>query len=283
MLVIKKLGNVKSLKEIVDELIDFTGVIEVDKYLLIYRNSKLIKVIDETGEKDLLYVIKELKSKDSFYIKVFELEKDLSNLSYNKILEYLNHLEVGDYIILNSYSNLLSLDGFFEIVPKRFKDEKGYVGVKDKNIIFCVYKTKRKLYFKEKALTKIKTLFAVSLVYAKKISDEIVNEYKEGKLYNVLSFEELIKNIEKREFKTFYGPLSEALTEEPSLIKIDEGYIVSRAKKPIYAFYKEYDGNKAYRYLKNLCIVNDIEFKIYPITEEEYKNFSLFSKNRVKL
>ena len=256
-----KYGDVNLLRVIINNLGNFDGYVIVDNNIKIYIKDSAYKCYLNNKPIKLREVFKMLNDKN-FYIEVYENSND-NNLT------------------LNSYTSLVNLpDGVYKIIPKRFKKEFGYIKIFNKKIVYSAYITKNKVLTKNMALAKIKTLFAVSNILVEKVDEEILKKY-DGYLFKVYSLNELISKIKSKGYKKAYGSLKDVLTEEPSLIEVGEGYIVSKAKKPIYAFYKDFDGNKAFRYLKSLCIVEDIEFKIYPLDEEEYKAFSLFSKNRV--
>jgi hypothetical protein len=48
------------------------------------------------------------------------------------------------------------------------------------------------------------------------------------------------------------------------------------------AFLENYDGDKAYRMIKNFCILNNTVFKIYELTEDEFKNIKEFKNAKIK-
>ncbi len=206
-------------------------------------------------------------------------------------------------ILLTNYGDLQKYLGkgiyVVDLKPKRYKTDEGIILFKNKEELGAVYiynnskNNNGKILEGKRAMSKIKTIFAVSEVKAniKKISANSLNRFLEtypnSLLKTFVLFDDLIKKIKEKEFKLIKNDsLANILTKTPSLIEIDDGmcsmYIVSNEKKPVYAFFEEYDGDKAYRHIKNFCIFNDIEFKIYPLNENEFKLFKEFRENKIK-
>jgi len=80
--------------------------------------------------------------------------------------------------------------------------------------------------------------------------------------------------------------LIDALSYGTCLIKIEGseiGYIVAKDGKPVYAFLNDYDGEKSYRLLKSMCIVEDVKYSIYKLSKEEYDMFKTFQENKIPL
>jgi len=48
------------------------------------------------------------------------------------------------------------------------------------------------------------------------------------------------------------------------------------------AFLDNYDGDKAFRMIKNFCILNNTLFKIYELTEAEFKSIKEFKNAKIK-
>ena len=141
------------------------------------------------------------------------------------------------------------------------------------------------------ALSKIKTIFAVSDVKltSEKISkndlNTIINEYPESMLKHFVSYEDLMEKVKSRTPKIVKNDsLYNVFSEKPSIIEVVEknAIIVSKDKTPVMAFLDDYEGDKAFRIVKNFCILNNTEFKIYEITEEEFKILKEFRNAKIK-
>ncbi|AEF96523.1 hypothetical protein [Methanotorris igneus] len=301
-----KYGNISTLKEVISFLDNFTGIIKIDNAKLFYKNSKLILSTYNDREKDLEEIIKKLPK--FFLIEIYRTSSNEIEelISHNKLIEkdhsVINFVEVnkldinyGNGILINAYKNIFNyINGLckVEFRFKKYKGDEGTIVYKDNEEILAIYKQKDKILEGKRALNKIKTIFAVSDVFAfiDKISEEelnkIIDKHPNAVLKVVVSFDELIKNIKSKEYKVVEDDsLLEVLTEEPSLIEIvgENAYIVSKNKNAMYAFLNDYDGDKAFRIIKNICILNKITFKIYPLTEKEFEMFKEFKKNRVKV
>ncbi|AEH06135.1 hypothetical protein [Methanothermococcus okinawensis] len=309
-----KVGNLSDFKQAVSFLQDFTGFIKIDNAMLFYSNSKLILSILDGKKSNLKTILKNLP--DLFLIEIYKcsneevkriIDDELNNNKLtspifksrenicNSISSYVKpDINTENGILVNQYNNIYNYIGMglYEVIliPKKYKSDKGTLIFKNCDEIFALYESKNKKLEGKKALGKIKTIFAVSEVTAfiNKISLNKFNNYVEthprAPLKTSLSFDELIKKIKEKGFKTVKNDsLINILTEEPSLIEIDKNmYIVSNEKKPIYAFFEDYTGDKAYRYIKNFCIFNNFEIKIYPLDNEEFKLFREFRENKIK-
>ncbi len=198
-------------------------------------------------------------------------------------------------ILLSKYNDLQKHVGtgiYLAILkPRRYKLDKGFIIFKDCEE-FCAiyYGSKGKILEGKKALGKIKTIFAVSDVNinVKKISldilDKFLKEHSNSILKTYVSFDELMCRIREKKYREVKNDsLSNVLTKKPSLIEIKDNnmYIVSNEKKPVYAFFNEYDGDKSYRHIKNFCIFNNITFKVYNLSDDEFKLFKEFKKNKI--
>ena len=208
-----------------------------------------------------------------------------NNIKTENLLEFIKYDDIKEYIGTGIYK--------VELISKKYKEDKGILIFKNGEEFASVYFSTKsgKLLFGKKALGKIKTMFAVSVVYGMidKISshklNEFIEKYPDSILKIVVSLNKLIENIKNRNYKEITNDaLSNILTKKPSFIEIDSNkmYIVSKDNEVKYAFYKDYDGDKSYRHIKNYCIFNSVVFKIYPISEEEYKLFREYRNNKVK-
>ena len=315
-----KTGDLLDLKNIISILKNFTGFIKIDNGKLFYRDSKLILSTYFYEESDIKTILKNLP--EIFSIEVYEcLDNELNELIKYELNKKNRDVDNPSTIVKNSkkmpstatttnkdfngisVSNYLDLQkyigkGIYRVYlkPKRYKTDEGTIVFKNGEEFCAIYLSKNKIFEGKKALGKIKTIFAVSDVSISitKISsnsfDKFLNTYPNSLLKTYISFDKLISNIKRKQFKLIKNDsLANILTKTPSLIEIDNNdnndkmYIVSNEKKPIYAFFEEYDGDKAYRYIKNFCIFNDIEFKIYPLDESEFKLFKEFRENKIKL
>jgi hypothetical protein len=305
-----KTGDLVELKNTVSLLQNFTGFIKINDGMLFYRDSKLIFSIYHYEEADVRTILRNLP--EIFSIEIYGCSDDELDELIQKELNKKHNDEVkkvitasskkltknniknssnDNSIVINGYSDLQKYLGtgiyIVHLKPKRYKTDEGVIVFKNGEEFSATYKSKNKNLEGKKALGKIKTIFAVSEVsaYIKKISinsfNKFLNDYPNSLLKSYISFDELIKKIKEKEFKLIKNDsLANVLTENPSLIEIDNSmYIVSNEKKPLYAFFEEYDGDKSYRHIKNFCIFNDIEFKIYLLNEEEFKLSKEFREN----
>jgi hypothetical protein len=302
--VYSKYGKIDDLKKIISGLSNFTGVIRIDKAFLYYVNSKLISSKLNGKEKSLEEIFSQIPEK--FLIEIYKGNKDDvkilalrgfkpddPNIKTSKSNVIFGNSE--EVVSLNSYSDIYKYLTYLNKVvflPKRFKNEKAIIIYKNKKEAFAVY-LGRRILFGKKAINKLKTTFAVSEVIAKigKTSIEeiksIKEEYPEGVLLSIESFNEVLDEItSKTPIILENASLSEALSYGTCLIKIkgsEVGYIVVKNKKPIYAFLKNYDGNKSYRLLKSMCIIEDVKYYIYELSKEEYDKFKSFEENKITI
>gem|GEM_PF-3221725 len=306
-------GDLSKLKKIMSVLHDFNGIIKIDNSSLYYRDSKLVFSRYNDKNTDLREIFNKLP--EIFLIEVYACSSD----EINEILDKFNQkssirdisknlpnridkkLEKG--VVINQYIDLYNhIDSNICKVVFRFKKYKGDEGIlifRNNEEILAVYKSKEKILEGKRALSKIKTAFAVSDVVAfiEKISSKKLNdiskEYPGSLLKSHVSFENILKKIREKEFKTVENDsLLNVMTERPSLIEIPEknALVVSKDRKPILAFLKtesesfddQYDGDKAFRMIKNFCILSDVKFKIYELDEEEFKLLKEFKQGRVK-
>ncbi|WP_423792475.1 hypothetical protein ACPB8Q_07065 [Methanocaldococcus indicus] len=291
-----KVGDISKLKEIINSLENFTGIIRLDNAFLFYKNSKLIASKLNDKDESLEYIISILPEK--FLIEVYKVD-DVDN--------YLNNFKADDFfievskipivrnnsIIINKYSDIYKFINDSKVIfyPKRFKNEKFIVIYKNKKEIFCAFFGKKEI-FGRRALSKLKTTFAVSefLVKIDNIDDEQIKKLREefnnkGFLFIEDDFNSLIKKITQKEPIVYENKSLSDVLDDLSLIKVvgsDVGYIISKNKKPIYAFLKDYEGKKSYRLIKSMCLVEDVKFYIYPLTKEELKAFEIFEDNKIK-
>ena len=306
-----KTGDLRELKNTVSLLQNFTGFIKINKGVLFYKDSKLIFSIYHHKTADVRTILKNLPK--VFSIEIYEcLDEELGDLIQNELNKNDEVKKVttmsskkpdknnnaknnsNNFIPLINYSDLQKYIGMgiyvVHLKPKRYKSDDGIIVFKNGEELSAIYISKNKTLEGKKALGKIKTIFAVSEVSAsiKKISSNLfnkyLNEYPNSLLKTFVSFDELIGKIKRKKYKLIKNDaLANVLTKIPALIEIDNRmYIISNEKKPVYAFFEEYNGDKSYRYIKNFCIFNDIEFKIYPLNEDELKLFKEFRENKIK-
>ena len=298
--VYSKYGKIEDLKKIISGLANFTGILRIDDALLYYINSKLILSKFKGKEKSLEEIFSKIP--EEFLIEIYEgTEEEVKNALKdfkpdNSIVEISRLSVITDgYILLNSYNDIFKYLTYLNkvtFIPKRFKNEKATIVYKNKKEAFAVYHGKRTLFGKM-AISKLRTTFAVSEIIAKveKVSLEEIKylkeRYREGVLLSIESFNEVLDKITSKEpIILENASLSEALAYETCLIKVEGseiGYIVAKNKKPIYAFLKNYDGNKSYRLLKSMCIIEDVKYYIYKLSKEEYDMFKAFQENRITL
>ncbi|ACV24640.1 hypothetical protein [Methanocaldococcus fervens] len=297
--VYSKFGRVEDLKEVISGLANFTGIIRLDNALLYYINSKLISSKLNGKEKSLEEIFSQIP--DEFLIEIYEgsgeeIKSALKNFKPDESIVEVSKLSLvfNNGFILNSYNDIYKyLTSFDKVIfmPKRFKNEKAVVIYKNKKEIFAVYFGKKNLFGK-RAISKLKTTFAVSEIVAKieKISNNELNslkrEFPEGVLFFGDSIDEVVKKIisSKEPLILENASLIDALSNGTCLIKIEGsevGYIVAKEKKPIYAFLRDYSGEKSYRLLKSMCIVEDVKYYIYKLSKEEYDMFKVFQENKI--
>ena len=308
-----KLGNLFNLKGAIDDLNNFTGFIKIDQGTLFYNDSKLILSLWNNKPESIKNILKTLPHE--FLIEIYKCSKDelneligtnLKNIKSSSVENTAltlkkaitspdNNSNVNDERVLDNYNSIYNYIGpnYYEaiLIPKKYSQDRGIILFNNYEEIFSIYKSNNKIIEGKRALNKIKTLFAVSVVRVSfnKITSEKFNEYVErypkGILKIFISFDELVDKIKSK------GPIDEInndslmsiLTDEPSLIEIDSGmYIISYKKEVVYAFFKDYEGDKAYKYIKNHCIFNNVKIKIYSIDNETYKLFREFKENKVK-
>ena len=293
-----KLGGLSDLRRIVDLLQDFTGFIKVDRGMLFYIDSKLILSLWRDDPVDIRGIFKKLP--EEFLIEVYRCSKEeLREIMREKVGEDLLFKLEEDpsvrYVSLDSYNSIYNyIDSKrYEVVliPKRYCSDRGIVVFENMEEILSVYRSKNRALEGSRAISRIKSIFAVSEMrgFIREISEEEVKRYMEtypgGVLKRSVSLEDLIKEVKSKEpVKVIYNDsLMDVLTEEPSLIEIDgRMYIVSKDKKVVYAFFGDYRGDKAYRYIKNYCLFRDVEIKVYSLTKDEYKILGDFKDIRVK-
>jgi len=299
--VYSKYGRIEDLKEVISGLANFTGIIRIDDALLFYINSKLISSKLNGREKSLEEIFSQIP--DEFLIEIYEgseeeIKSALKNFKPDESIVEISKLSLvfENEVILNSYNDIYRYITNLEkvvFIPKRFKNEKAVVIYKNRKEIFAVYFGKRTLFGK-KAISKLKTTFAVSEIIAKieKINNKelnlLRNKYPEGVLLVGDSIEEVIRNItsSKESIILENASLMDALSNGTCLIKIEGsevGYIVAKEGKPIYAFLNNYNGEKSYRLLKSMCIVEDVKYYIYKLSKEEYDMFKSFQENRISI
>ncbi|WP_456472957.1 hypothetical protein [Methanocaldococcus sp.] len=297
-----KFGNVNDLREIISGLSNFTGIIRIDHAFLYYLNSKLISSKLDDKEKDLEEIFQIIP--DTFLIEIYEGSEEevkyaLKNFKPDETIVEVSKLSLvfEDNIILNSYNDIYKflMSGYNKVTfkPKRFKDEKAVVIYKNSKEIFAIYFGKKTLFGK-RAISKLKTTFAVSEIIAKieiisnKDLNMFKNKYVEGFIFEGESFTDIIKKITSSKEPIILKDISliDALSYGTSLIKIEgskEGYIVSKNGKPIYAFLNNYNGEKSYRLIKSMCMVEDVKFYIYKLSKEEYDLFKGFKENKIPI
>ncbi|ADC69667.1 conserved hypothetical protein [Methanocaldococcus sp. FS406-22] len=297
--VYSKFGRIEDLKEIISGLADFTGIIRIDNALLYYINSKLISSKLNGREKSLEEIFSQIP--EEFLIEIYqgneeEVKTALRNFKPDKPIVEISKLSLvfEDEVILNSYNDIFKYLTYINKVifmPKRFKNEKAVIIYKNKKEVFAVYFGKKTLFGK-RAISKLKTTFAVSEISAKieRTSDKelnsLKNQYPKGVLLFGESINDVVKKItaQKKPEILENASLIDALSYGTCLIKIEGseiGYIIAKDGKPVYAFLNEYDGDKSYRLLKSMCIVEDVKYYIYKLSKEEYDMFKSFEENRI--
>jgi len=292
-----KLGKLSDLKKIGNILHDFTGFIKVEEGTLFYIDSKLRISLWGDTPVDIKEIFKKLP--ENFLIEVYQCSKEELKEILRKKLGDDRLLEVEDGSSIkgipldtyNSIYNYIDSDRYEVIlIPKRYCSDKGIVIFENREEVLAVYRCKDKTLEGKRAISRIKAVFAVSKVrgFIRRISEEDIKKYMEmypnGVLKRSVSLKDLIERVKSRgASKVIYNDsLMDVLTEEPSLIEIDGNmYIVSNNKKAVYAFFGEYKGDKAYRYIKNYCLFRDVEIKIYPLSNEEYKIFRDFKDIKI--
>ena len=289
-----KLGRLADLKRVADFLQDFTGFIKVDQGILFYLDSKLIASMWKGETVDIRDIFRRLPGE--FLIEVYQCSRgELKEMLGRGILPEVEEETSVRRVLLDSYNTIYNYidSNSYEVtvIPKRYSSDRGIVIFKDREEILGVYHSKDKTLEGSRALSKIKAIFAVSEVKGliREISEEEIKEYMrtypKGILKRFISLEDLLKEIKSRApDKVLYNDsLMDILTEEPSLIEINGSmYIVSKDRKVVYAFFRDYRGDKAYRYIKNYCLFRDMEIKIYSLNSEEYRMFRDFKDIKVK-
>jgi len=293
-----KLGRLSDLRRIADFLQDFTGFIKIEQGILFYMDSKLIVSLWRDDPRDIRDIFKKLP--EDFLIEVYRCSKEeLKEIIKKKLGDDIlfkieeepsvkgvsldSYNSIYDYIDSNRYEVIL--------IPKRYCSDRGIVVFENGEEILAIYRSRDKTLEGSKAISKIKAMFAISEVrgFIKRISEKEIKEYmktySQGVLKRCVSVEDLIKRIKSRKPSraVYNDSLIDILTEEPSLIEIDRNmYIISKDRKVVYAFFGDYKGDKAYRYIKNYCLFREVEIRIYTLTNEEYKMFRGFKDMRVK-
>ncbi|MBA2847608.1 hypothetical protein HNP93_000020 [Methanococcus maripaludis] len=289
-----KKGGIPDLKELISILNNFTGIISLDNAKLYYINSKLVFSSLNDKKMDLNDIFKSIPE---------EFQIDALNMSSNRVNKLLERVSVNNHdeksipkdIFVDVYGNIENYVGcgLFKVTlfPRKYKEEIGTILFSNKEEIAAIYQKKDKILVGPKALSKLKTIFAVSdvKICPKKISkqelDETLGENKDAMLKNFVSFEELIEKIKEKSPKIVENDsLYNILPKNPSIVEIVEknAVIVSNDKTPIMAFLENYDGDKAYRMIKNFCILNNTVFKIYELSEDEFKNIKEFKNAKIK-
>lgn len=289
-----KKGGIPDLKELISILNNFTGIISLDNAKLYYINSKLVFSSLNDKKMDLNDIFKNIP--EEFQIDAL----NMSSNRVNKLLERVssNNLDeksISKDIFVDVYGNIENYVGcgLFKVTlfPRKYKEEIGTILFSNKEEIAAIYQKKDKILVGPKALSKLKTIFAVSdvKICPEKISkqdlDETLGENKDAMLKNFVSFEELMEKIKEKSPKIVENDsLYNILPKNPSIVEIVEknAVIVSNDKSPIMAFLENYDGDKAYRMIKNFCILNNTVFKIYELTEDEFKNIKEFKNAKIK-
>lgn len=289
-----KKGGIPDLKELISILNNFTGIISLDNAKLYYINSKLVFSSLNDKKMDLNDIFKNIP--EEFQIDAL----NMSSNRVNKLLERVssNNLDeksISKDIFVDVYGNIENYVGcgLFKVTlfPRKYKEEIGTILFSNKEEIAAIYQKKDKILVGPKALSKLKTIFAVSdvKICPEKISkqdlDETLGENKDAMLKNFVSFEELMEKIKEKSPKIVENDsLYNILPKNPSIVEIVEknAVIVSNDKTPIMAFLENYDGDKAYRMIKNFCILNNTVFKIYELTEDEFKNIKEFKNAKIK-
>ncbi|MBM7409748.1 hypothetical protein [Methanococcus maripaludis] len=289
-----KKGGIPDLKELISILNNFTGIISLDNAKLYYINSKLVFSSLNDKKMDLNDIFKNIPE---------EFQIDALNMSSNRVNKLLERVSSNNLdeksipkdIFVDVYGNIENYVGcgLFKVTlfPRKYKEEIGTILFSNKEEIAAIYQKKDKILVGPKALSKLKTIFAVSdvKICPEKISkqdlDETLGENKDAMLKNFVSFEELMEKIKEKSPKIVENDsLYNILPKNPSIVEIVEknAVIVSNDKSPIMAFLENYDGDKAYRMIKNFCILNNTVFKIYDLTEDEFKNIKEFKNAKIK-
>ncbi|MBB6067460.1 hypothetical protein [Methanococcus maripaludis] len=289
-----KKGGIPDLKELISILNNFTGIISLDNAKLYYINSKLVFSSLNDKKMDLNDIFKSIPE---------EFQIDAINMSSNRVNKLLERVSVNNLdeksipkdIFVDVYGNIENYVGcgLFKVTlfPRKYKEEIGTILFSNKEEIAAIYQKKDKILVGPKALSKLKTIFAVSdvKICPEKISkqdlDEILGENRDALLKNFVSFEELMEKIKEKSPKIVENDsLYNILPKNPSIVEIVEknAVIVSNDKSPIMAFLENYDGDKAYRMIKNFCILNNTVFKIYELSEDEFKNIKEFKNAKIK-
>lgn len=294
-----KKGGIPELKELISVLNDFTGIISLDDAKLYYIKSKLVFSSFDKKKMDLKAIFDNLPN--TFQIDVLKsdynelnknLDSEISNCTSNNIKV---NIETNGDVFVDVYGNIEKYagHGIFKITlnPRKYKDETGIIVFSNKEEILALHIRKDKVLQGLKALSKIKTIFAVSDVKltSEKISkndlNTIIIEYPESMLKHFVSYEDLMEKVKSRTPKIVKNDsLYNVFSEKPSIIEVVEknAIIVSKDKTPVMAFLDDYEGDKAFRIVKNFCILNNTEFKIYEITEEEFKILKEFKNAKIK-
>ncbi|ABR54908.1 conserved hypothetical protein [Methanococcus vannielii SB] len=294
-----KKGGILELKELIAILHDFTGIIYLNDAKLFYINSKLVFSSYNRRKIDLKGLLNELS--DNFHIEVFKsgynelnkvLDSEISNCTAENVK---TRIEMDEEVFVDIYNNIEKYagQGLFKIslIPRKYKEEQGLIIFSNKDEILAIYFKKDKILQGLKALNKIKTTFAVSDVklVSEKISkndfNRILKEYSESLLKHFVSYEELMETVKSRAPKIVKNDsLHNVFSKGPVIIEIVEknAFIVSKDEVPVMAFLEEYEGDKAFRMIKNFCILNNTEFKIYEITENEFKMLKEFKNAKIK-
>ncbi|MBA2861708.1 hypothetical protein [Methanococcus maripaludis] len=289
-----KKGGIPELKELISILNNFTGIISLDNARLYYIDSKLVFSSLNDKEMDLKDIFKNIP--EEFQIEAKNMDYDRVNSLLDKVLSKNPDVKsVSKDIFVDVYGNIENYvgHGLFKVTlfPRKYKDEIGTILFSNKDEIAAIHQKKDKILVGLKALNKIKTIFAVSDVkicpeqISKQDLDEILKENRDALLKNFVSFEELIEKIKQKSPKIVENDsLYNILPKNPSIVEIVEknAILVSKDKTPIMAFLGEYDGDKAFRIIKNFCILNNTIFKIYELTEDEFKNIKEFKNAKIK-
>jgi len=293
-----KLGKLTDLRKIADFLQDFTGFIKIEEGMLFYIDSKLIVSLWRDDPRDIRDIFKKLP--EDFLIEVYQCSKEeLKEIIKKKLgddlLFKIEEEPSVKSILLDSYNSIYNYidSNRYEVIliPKKYSSDRGIVVFENGEEILAIYRSRDKTLEGSRAISKIKATFAVSEVrgFIRRISEEEIKEYmmtySQSVLKSVVSIGDLIKRIKSRKpSKVVYNDsLIDILTEEPSLIEIDRNmYIISKDGEVVYAFFGDYGGDKAYRYIKNYCLFREVEIRIYTLTDEEYKMFRNFKDIKVK-
>ena len=289
-----KKGGIPQLKELISILNNFTGIISLDNVKLYYINSKLVFSSLDDKEMDLKEIFKNIP--EEFQMDAINMDSDQVNKLLEKVSsKNLNVKTVSTDNFVDVYGNIENYvgHGLFKITlfPRKYKEETGIILFSNKEEIAAIYQKKDKLLVGLKALNKLKTIFAVSdvKIFSEKISKEelntILNENNNALLKQFISFEDLMEKIKEKSPRIVENDsLHNILPKNPSIVEVVEknAVIVSNNKTPIMAFLDNYDGDKAFRMIKNFCILNNTVFKIYELTEDEFKSIKGFKNAKIK-